>query len=183
MAPPERLTMPPHEAGAQNVTWAPGTENILSPHFITESIRKAIILSLVITFSFGHIFQGKKKKRKREKQLSQTQSQQQQVQEADGESSGGICIFTFSHCASYTCQHPVRGSLMDTVSMLCFNINSCHFQGLRLMYTCACVLSCFHHIRLFATLWIASRQARLSMGILQAKILEWVVMPSTRGSS
>ena len=67
MAPPERLTMPPHEAGAQNVTWAPGTENILSPHFITESIRKAIILSLVITFSFGHIFQGKKKKRKREK--------------------------------------------------------------------------------------------------------------------
>ena len=175
--------MPPHEAGAQNVTWAPGTENILSPHFITESIRKAIILSLVITFSFGHIFQGKKKKRKREKQLSQTQSQQQQVQEADGESSGGICIFTFSHCASYTCQHPVRGSLMDTVSMLRFNINSCHFQGLRLMYTCACVLSCFHHIRLFATLWIASRQARLSMGILQAKILEWVVMPSTRGSS
>ena len=100
--------MPPHEAAAQNVTWAPGTENILSPHSITESIRKAVILSLVITFSFGHIFQGKKKKRKREKQLSQTQSQQQQVQEADGESSGGNFAFTsFTHCASYTCWLPV----------------------------------------------------------------------------
>ena len=28
-----------------------------------------------------------------------------------------------------------------------------------------------------------ARQAPLSMGILQAKILEWVVMPSSRGSS
>ena len=33
------------------------------------------------------------------------------------------------------------------------------------------------------TPWTAPRQAPLSMGILQARILEWVVMPSSRGSS
>ena len=31
------------------------------------------------------------------------------------------------------------------------------------------------------TPWPAARQAPLSMGILQARILEWVAMPSSRG--
>ena len=31
--------------------------------------------------------------------------------------------------------------------------------------------------------WTVTRQASLSMGILQARILEWVVMPFSRGSS
>ena len=53
---------------------------------------------------------------------------------------------------------------LESVNMLCY------------MY-CA-VLS------LFETPWAAARQAPLSMGlILQARILEWVVMPSSRGSS
>ena len=43
-----------------------------------------------------------------------------------------------------------------------------------------CVLSC---VRLFATPWNAARQAPLSMGILQARILVWVAIPSSRGSS
>ena len=34
-----------------------------------------------------------------------------------------------------------------------------------------------------ATPWTVARQAPLSMGILQARILEWVVMPSSGGSS
>ena len=34
-----------------------------------------------------------------------------------------------------------------------------------------------------ATPWTTARQAPLSMGILQAKILEWVAKPSSRGSS
>ena len=34
-----------------------------------------------------------------------------------------------------------------------------------------------------ATPWTVAHQAPLSMGILQAKILEWVAMPSSRGSS
>ena len=39
------------------------------------------------------------------------------------------------------------------------------------------------HVQLFAALWTLARQAPLSLGILQARILEWVVMPSSRGSS
>ena len=35
----------------------------------------------------------------------------------------------------------------------------------------------------FATLWTVAHQAPLSMGILHARILEWVAMPFSRGSS
>ena len=44
---------------------------------------------------------------------------------------------------------------------------------------CAQSLSC---VRLSATPWTAALQVPLSMGILQARILEWVAMPSSRGS-
>ena len=47
----------------------------------------------------------------------------------------------------------------------------------------ACVLSHCSHVRLFATPWTAVHQAPLSMGILQARILEWVAMPTSKGSS
>ena len=49
--------------------------------------------------------------------------------------------------------------------------------------TSVCVLSHFSHVQLFVTLWTMACQAPLSMGILQARILEWVAMPSSRGSS
>ena len=42
------------------------------------------------------------------------------------------------------------------------------------------VFSC---VQLFETLWNVAQQASLSMGILQAKIQDWVAMPSSRGSS
>ena len=45
---------------------------------------------------------------------------------------------------------------------------------------CAQSLSC---VRLFATPWTVAHQAPLSKGKLQARILEWVSMPSSRGSS
>ena len=46
------------------------------------------------------------------------------------------------------------------------------------------MLSRFSHIRLCATLWTVVCQAPLSLyGILQARILEWAAMPSSRGSS
>ena len=48
---------------------------------------------------------------------------------------------------------------------------------------CVCMLSHFSRVQLFTTLWTVARQAPLSMGILQAKTLEWVAMPSSRGSS
>ena len=42
-----------------------------------------------------------------------------------------------------------------------------------------CVISRFSHVWLFAALWTIACQTLLSMGILQARILEWVAMPST----
>ena len=45
-----------------------------------------------------------------------------------------------------------------------------------------CVL-CFSCVRLFATPWTVAPQAPLSMGILQARILDWVAMPSSREDS
>ena len=43
-----------------------------------------------------------------------------------------------------------------------------------------CVLSRLGRVELFATPWTVAHQ---SHGILQARILEWVAMPSSRGSS
>ena len=40
-----------------------------------------------------------------------------------------------------------------------------------------------HRVQHFANPWTAAYQAPPSMGILQARILEWVAMPSSRGSS
>ena len=45
------------------------------------------------------------------------------------------------------------------------------------------VLSSFSRVWFFVTPWTVACQAPLSMGILQARILEWVVVSSSRGSS
>ena len=45
-----------------------------------------------------------------------------------------------------------------------------------------CMLSCFNCAQLFATPWTVACQAPV-LGIFQARILEWVVMPCSRGSS
>ena len=47
----------------------------------------------------------------------------------------------------------------------------------------ACMLSHFSCVWLFATPWSIVLQAPLVHGILQARILEWVAMPFSRGSS
>ena len=44
------------------------------------------------------------------------------------------------------------------------------------------VLSHFSRVWLFVTLLTVALQAPLSMGIFQASILEWVAMPSFKGS-
>ena len=46
-----------------------------------------------------------------------------------------------------------------------------------------CLPNCFSRIQLFATPWTAARQVSLSMGFLKARILEWVAISSSRGSS
>ena len=53
--------------------------------------------------------------------------------------------------------------------------------GLQSMHMC--MLSRFSRVQLFVTPWTVARQASLSRGILQARILEWVAMSSSRGSS
>ena len=45
-----------------------------------------------------------------------------------------------------------------------------------------CVLSRSSHVQLFATMWTSPPGSSVR-GILQARILEWVAMPSSRGSS
>ena len=46
---------------------------------------------------------------------------------------------------------------------------------------CACCAQWLSQVWLFATLWTIARQAPLSIGF--SRILEWVAMPSSRGSS
>ena len=45
------------------------------------------------------------------------------------------------------------------------------------------LLDLLSHVRLFSTSWTVACQAPLSMGTLQARILEWIAVPSSRGSS
>ena len=45
----------------------------------------------------------------------------------------------------------------------------------------ACVVSCLSCIQLGSNLWTAACQASLSMGILQARILQWVAGPPQHG--
>ena len=45
------------------------------------------------------------------------------------------------------------------------------------------MLSHFSHVQLLVILCTVAHQVPLSMGILQARILEWVAMPHSRGSS
>ena len=49
--------------------------------------------------------------------------------------------------------------------------------------TCGFMFSCFSHVGLSATPWTVACQDPLSMGIHQTRILEWVAMSSSRGSS
>ena len=45
------------------------------------------------------------------------------------------------------------------------------------------LLNHFRRVRYFVTPWTAARQVPLSVAILQARIVEWVAMLSSRGSS
>ena len=45
------------------------------------------------------------------------------------------------------------------------------------------IKSSFGHLPLFKTLWTVACQSPLPMGFLQASVLKWFAMPSSRGSS
>ena len=57
------------------------------------------------------------------------------------------------------------------------------YRNVRYIINSLCVLSHFSHVQLFVTLWTVAHQAPLSMGILQARILECVAMPLSMGFS
>ena len=48
---------------------------------------------------------------------------------------------------------------------------------------CVVLSQLLSHVQLFATSLTVARQAHLPMRTLQGRILEWVAMPSSRGSS
>ena len=57
------------------------------------------------------------------------------------------------------------------------------YEWIKKMWYVCVYCAVLSHAQLFTTPWTAARQAPLSMGTLQARILEWVAMPSSRGSS
>ena len=57
------------------------------------------------------------------------------------------------------------------------------FLSKKLLILFVCVCKLLSHVRLFLNPWTVARQAPLSIGILGARILEWVVMSFSRGSS
>ena len=59
----------------------------------------------------------------------------------------------------------------------------CFKYNIRAMILQCCCASLLSHVQLVVTSWTATCQAPLSMGIFQARILEWVAMPSSRESS
>jgi len=75
-----------------------------------------------------------------------------------------------------TCSRPSLSSLFLVCTATHCEISQC-------VCVCVCVLSRFNPVWLFTALWTAAHQAPPSMGILQARILEWVAILSSRGSS
>ena len=78
---------------------------------------------------------------------------------------------------------PLSNSSRDNTSSFWKSFISVCLSYTLCVCVCVCILSCFSCVQLFATPWTIAYQAALSMGILQARILEWVAMPSSRGSS
>ena len=52
-----------------------------------------------------------------------------------------------------------------------------------IVYVRVCALNCFSRVQPFVTLWTESPPGSSVHGILQVRILEWVAIPSFRGSS
>ena len=57
------------------------------------------------------------------------------------------------------------------------------FMNMHVPLASVCVLTCFSHVHLFVTPWTVTWQAPLSMGFLQARILEWVAISLSKGTS
>ena len=80
---------------------------------------------------------------------------------------GGIYVFHF-----------LQAKILENILLLLISKKSMWYTTHAASATWS--LSC---VQLCATLWTVACQAPLSMGILRARVLEWVAMTSSRGSS
>ena len=81
---------------------------------------------------------------------------------------------------SHTCCKWDFKQVMIKKHFLGFTCLTIFISNIQCVCMCVCVLS---HVWFFATPWTLAHQAPLPMGIYQARILEWVAMPSARWSS
>ena len=71
-----------------------------------------------------------------------------------------------------------------TATQICLNEDNSVGDGSSYCVLCTYAMLCLlSHVGLFGTPWTVAHQAPLSMGILQARILEWVAISYSRGSS
>ena len=82
---------------------------------------------------------------------------------------------------SVLCLHAVTQNqlVFDLVALICSGLWALGAGPVEKCVCCAMV-SCFPRVRLFVSLWTVTHQAPLSMGFLQARILEWVAVFSSR---
>ena len=86
-----------------------------------------------------------------------------------------------SDCSSRSCT-AAKDHIVWTTAVYSSILHVYFFTGVWKAMCCA-VLSRFSHVQLCATLSTVAHQGPLSMEILPARILEWVAVPSSRGSS
>ena len=89
-------------------------------------------------------------------------------------------------------KNPNSGANISPISVIslylgsktcCFNSSSLSLNTTQPQASQVTILFCassLSRVRLFATPWTAAHKASLSLGILQARILQWVAMPSSR---
>ena len=84
---------------------------------------------------------------------------------------------------SITQPHCIKFLMICCLSILDV-FSSKHISQLSYKYLSSCVLSRFNCVQLFVTPWtVCSPPSSPVHGILQARVLEWVAVPSSRGSS
>ena len=102
------------------------------------------------------------------------------------------CFFVLYHLSTYICVH-VHVQIYLYIAFyvqLCSSYYYLHTVRVRrcvcvcvCVCVCACALSCSVLSDSLATPWTEACQAPLPMGIFQARILEWVSISFSRGSS
>ena len=86
-----------------------------------------------------------------------------------------------SDCSSCSC--PAAKDHIVWITTVYFSILQVSFFTGVWKTMCCAVLSRFSYVQLCATLSTVAHQSPLSMGILPARIREWVAVPSSGGSS